>query len=328
MNRKILIIHKGGTAHTWCEDLQAGFHKISGEAHVLALRSHRLAERKLQYQHGHKYFENAATVARLAARIRHLQPHLIVLLNYVGLPDEAHDHLRNAAAGAPIVSWLADHIEYFPARAHANLDAVYYFDSATLPVLKQAYAATQTRLNFLPLAVNPSRFPDRGLAWAERQPGLVFVGNNCAFRRALIRELRALGTKISAYGPRAESGLKLWHRRKISPAGSTILYGAHQAVLNLLQPPNTIHGLNLRAYEIAASGGLGCYPLTPDLEESYVPSEEIVGYSSPADLHHQLERIFSDPSKAQAIIKAGQARVLRDHTYAVRAQKLLADWCP
>lgn len=327
MKRKILIVHKGGNAHTWCEDLLAGFLEAGCQADVAALRSHRLDERLAQMKTGRRHFENPAVIERIAGQIRQIQPDLIVLLNYVALPEEACARLRNAAgARTPIISWLADHITCFPDRTSPNLDGIYYFDSATLPLLEERYSATPARLEFLPLAANPARFPDHGLPWASRKPGLVFIGNNTPSRRTIIRDLQELGTGVSPFGPRAQAGLKFWRRRKISPAVSSGYYGAYQGVLNMLQPPNTIHGLNLRAFEVPACGGLGTYPLTPDLAKSFAPGEEIIAYTGIEDLHRQLETVISDPTRAEAIIQAGRARFIKDHTYAMRARRLLNDW--
>ncbi len=329
MKNKIVIIHKGGSSHTWCEDLLAGFLQIGCEATVIALRDRGLEERRVKAKTGQKYFENPATIDRLAAQIRQAGPALVVLLNYAALPEEAHSRIRQAAGpGTPLVSWLADHIQQLPARSSPNLDGVYYFDSATLPLLEQGYAGNPVRLQFLPLAVNLDRFQFQGLPWHDRKPGLVFVGNNSPSRRALIHDLQKLGGQVCAYGPKAQTGLQLWRRCKISPGASSRIYGTYQAVLNMLQPPNTIHGLNLRAFEVPACGGLGTYPSTPDLQRSFAPGAEIIAYHGIDDLHVQLAEIRSNPARAKALIAAGHQRVLNDHTYASRARRLLSDWLP
>jgi len=329
LKNKIAIIHKGGSSHTWCEDLLAGFLQIGCEATVIALRDRGLEERRVEAKTGHKYFENPVTIDRLAAQIRQAGPALVVLLNYAALPEEAHSRIRQAAGpGTPLVSWLADHIQQLPPRSSPNLDGVYYFDSATLPLLEHGYAGNPVRLQFLPLAVNLDRFQFNGLAWAERKPGLVFVGNNTKSRRALIEKLQELGGQVSSYGPKAQAGLQLWKRRKISPGESSRIYGSYQAVLNMLQPPNTVYGLNLRAFEVPACGGLGTYPLTPNLGLTFVPGHETIGYQSVEDLHAQLDEIFTNPARAEAMIAAGRQRVISDHTYASRAERLRSDWLP
>jgi spore maturation protein CgeB len=327
--RRVLIIHKGCRVHTWSEDLAGGFREIGCEAQVLALRSWNWSERREQWTGGGKLWENRATMERCVRMISEFCPELIILLNYAGLP-EATDSMIRAAAGSkvPIIGCLADHIAALPAKARPNLNGVYAFDSATLDVLGKAYHGSGARLEFFPLAVNLSRYRNHGKSWSARRKGLVFLGNNTTERRAMVRELRNLGEVVSAYGPKAEAGLRFWRRRRISPQGAAHIYGSYQGVLNLLQAPNTINGLNLRAFEVPACGGLGTYPLTPDLAFSFDPGREIITYRDMADLARQTRMLFNEPELAANVIAAGRARVMTEHTYAHRASRLVTDWLP
>jgi spore maturation protein CgeB len=252
-----------------------------------------------------------------------------VLLNFAGLPETAERALRQAAGGGvPLVAWLADHITALPPEILPNLDGVHAFDSATLDVLHAAYRGSGARLDFLPLAVNPARFPNYGKPWPLRHEGLVFLGNNTAGRRAMMQQFLDAGGVLTAYGPGAATGLRFWRRRRISPAGSARIYGSFQGVLNLLQAPNTVNGLNLRAFEVPASGGLGTYPYTPDLALSFVPDQEIIAYRNMDDLARQTRAIFHDPDQAAAMMTAGFKRVMADHTYACRAAHFIKTWLP
>jgi hypothetical protein len=325
--RKVLIIHKGCRVHTWSSDLADGFREFGCDARVLALRSWNWPERREQWAGGGKLWDNRATLKRCADFISAFHPELIILLNFAGLPEAADSMIRKAAgSNVPIVACLADHITALPASLRPNLNGVYAFDSATLDVLGNAYHGSGARLEFLPLAVNLARFQNFGKPWLARHKGLVFLGNNTMERRALIRNFRALGGAISAYGPKAEAGFQFWRRRRISPQGAARIYGSYQGVLNLLQAPNTINGLNLRAFEVAACGGLGTYPLTPDLALSFVPDQEIIAYRDMPDLARQTRTLFHEPELAAHIIAAARKKVVTEHTYAHRASRILSDW--
>ncbi len=327
MTPRIFVIYKGSKVHTWCEDLVDGFKKAGCETHVFALRSNRMVERKIQWTEGKKYFDNRAVLSRLTAEIRSFHPKLIIILNSVGLPEFANQCIRHAAGlKTPIVSWLADHIDKFPESSAPNLDAIYYFDSATLPILRSAYPNKKKRLEFLPLAVNPERFRDRGLPWQQRKSGVVFIGKHSIARLETIAQLKTMGLHVDSYGPQAQTGLAIWRKQKLNSTASSNLYGSYQAVLNMLQPPNTVHGLNLRAFEVPASGGVGTYPNTLDLDKSFIPGEEILSYSSHDDLINQLDRITSNPDLAKKMIAASYARVIKDHTYAARVKFLIEEW--
>lgn len=329
MAHKILIIHKGGSVHTWCEDLLAGFRESGCDARAIALRSRNWQERREQWRGGGKLWLNHATLERCAETVAAFRPELIVLLNFAGLPEPAAHALRKAAGdGVPLVAWLADHITALPMGSMPNLDGVHAFDSATLDILDAAYRGSGSRLDFLPLAVNPSRFPNHGKPWPLRHEGLVFLGNNTAGRQELMRQFRDSGGKLTAYGPGAATGLRFWRRRRISPAGSARIYGSFQGVLNLLQSPNTVNGLNLRAFEVPASGGLGTYQHTPDLALSFVPDQEIIAYRNMDDLAAKTRTLFHDTAQASAVMAAGLRRVMDDHTYTRRAEHFVRMWLP
>lgn len=318
---RALIIHKGGRVHTWCEDLRLGFTALGHDAAVVAVRDRTPEERRIEHRDGLRMLANPATIRRLAAAIRSQRASLIILLNNIGLPDAAHAALRKAADGVPIIAWLADHVEKIPTDCLPNLDAIHTFDSATQPMLREFYQKTDARIGFLPLAVNPERFKNCGLPWAQRQRGFVFVGNHTRDRLEVILELKSQGVHIVCYGPRAATGWRIWRKRRVSPAATAMLYSTHHAVLNMLQFPNTIHGVNLRAYEIPACGGLGTYPETPDIAHSFEPGKEIITYQDLPSLVHQIEALT--PEIAGKIITRSHKRIVSDHTYANRAQSML-----
>lgn len=323
MKRRILIIHKSGRVHTWCEDLRLGFAELGHEARAVALRDRSVEERRIEARKGLRLLNNPVTVDRLVREVQAHKPSFILFLNMTGLPAIAHEKLRRAASGAPMAAWLADHVQQIAEGSLPNLDAVYAFDSATLPVLREGYQGTGARIDFLPLAVNPARFPDSGLAWSQRQQAIAFVGNHTQERLTLIRKLKALGASVACFGPGAESGWRMWRRRRIPPATAAAIYGRHRFALNMLQYPNTIHGVNLRAYEIAASGGLGTYPETPDLGHAFEPGEEVIAYRDPQDLLAQINEL--SPEKAVGMTVRSKKRVLATHRYAHRASELLRD---
>lgn len=321
MKKQVCIIHKGGRVHTWGEDLQRGFIKLGHDAELLALRDRSPEELRIEKMEKLRYWKNPATIRRLVEIIRATRPSLIIFLNSIGLPEQVHSALRKAAQGAPMVSWLADHVEDLPAECLPNLDKVSVFDSATLPLLEKFYQNTATEFSHLPLAVNPDRFQDRSIPFEKRRGELVFVGNHSPGRKQTIRKLRALSVKVACYGPHAENGWQVWKRLHVKAAAASQLYGTHRAVLNMLQFPNTIHGVNLRAYEIPACGGIGTYPLTMDLPLSFEPYQEIIAYRDLPDLAAQIEALT--PEKMRSLLGQSQKRVLSQHTYAHRASSFL-----
>lgn len=330
---RVALLEKSGGVLSWHQDLSNALGAQGATVVPLQIRPAQLAEYREKWRTKVHPLANTALVTRVAADLRAHQPDLVLLLNQPGLPPETIETWRSALPpGVPFVGWLCDHLEALPAHIAPNLDGVYYFDSATRPRLESAYSVPSARpgarFTHLPLAVDPARYAGTPIPFEQRHRRLVFAGKNTFTRRQLIAGYRVLGGRIDTFGPKARNFFRPWRSRRLAPAALARLYTRYFAALNLLQPPNTVHGLNLRAYEIPAAGGLSTYPLTPDLPSAFVPGEEVVAYRDLADLKNQIDALLSAPARAAAIAEAGRARVLREHTFAHRAARILRDWMP
>lgn len=323
---RVAILEKQGGVLSWHRDLEAGFRTRGADVVSIQLRPSSWDEYRAKWRTRRPALENPAIIARVAAELRAARPDLVILLKQAGLPVPALEAWRAAAPRAPFVGWLCDHLPAWPASLTPGLDGVCHFDSATRPLLEAAHAGRQTRLIHLPLAVDPLRYPARDIPFSRRRPTLVFAGKNTPERKRQLAAYRAAGGRVDAYGPLADAGWRMWRRRHLDATRLARLYSAHFGVLNLLQAPNTVHGLNLRAFEVPAAGGLATYPLVPDLAAAFVPGEEVVAYRDLTDLKTQIDALLADPTRATAIAAAGRARVRCEHTFAHRAERLLADW--
>lgn len=323
---RVAVLEKQGGVLSWHHDLEAGFRARGADVVSIQLRPAGWAEYRAKWSTRLPALENPAVISRVAAQLRASRPDLVVVLKQPGLPSAALDAWRAAAPRAPFVGWICDHLPDWPAALVPGLDGVCHFDSATRPMLETAHSGMKTRLVHLPLAVDPARYPAQDVPFDRRVRALVFAGKNSDGRKRQLAAYRAAGGRVEAYGPLADAGLRVWRRRHLDSARLARLYSDHFAVLNLLQSPNTVHGLNLRAFEAAAAGGLGTYPLVPDLADAFVPGEEIVAYRDLPDLKAQIDALLATPARAAAIAAAGRARALREHTFAHRAARLLSDW--
>lgn len=331
MNAKILprvaIIRKASRLLTWGDDVAQGFRQAHAETMMLEVRNDTPAERWEQLRHGNRHFFNRAGTRRIASQLRKFSPDLVLVLNFAGLPSSADEQIRCAlGSNVPVVGWLCDRIERLPPGNSPSMDGVYYFDSICSRPLREAYVGTQAQLGYLPLAACPRRYPAKQLAMAQRKPRVVFAGNCTPERMAAFNEFRNLGGEIDLHGPNSKSD---WFGgRKLSSARLADLYQDYMACFNLLQVQNTTLGLNLRAFEIPCAGGLATYPDVPDLEKCFVPDREVISYSSIPDLKQKLDRILRDPDEAEAITRAGHARVIAEHTFCHRAKQIMAEYLP
>lgn len=82
------------------------------------------------------------------------------------------------------------------------------------------------------------------------------------------------------------------------------------------------HANNMRLYEATGMGACLVTDRGSNLSDLFVPGEEVVAYDSADDLVTQVRALQADDDRRVAIARAGRARTLRDHTYAVRMREL------
>lgn len=82
-------------------------------------------------------------------------------------------------------------------------------------------------------------------------------------------------------------------------------------------------GLNLKCFEITASGAACLCARRNGFEETFLPGVEIVPFSSPFDAAHTARGLLDDPDRLQSVAAAGRTRTLRDHTWNVWAGDML-----
>jgi len=79
---------------------------------------------------------------------------------------------------------------------------------------------------------------------------------------------------------------------------------------------------NMRLYEGTGMGAVVLTEAAPNLAELFEPGQEIVSYRDADDLVACARALRADGDRRRAIAAAGQARTLRQHTYAQRIPEL------
>lgn len=80
---------------------------------------------------------------------------------------------------------------------------------------------------------------------------------------------------------------------------------------------------NMRLYEATGMGSLLLTDHKDNLHELFDVGREVITYSSKEEAAELAHYYLEHPKEAQAIASAGQARTLREHTYAHRMQELV-----
>ncbi len=79
---------------------------------------------------------------------------------------------------------------------------------------------------------------------------------------------------------------------------------------------------NMRLYEATGVGTCLLTDWKPNLGELFEPDVEVVTYGSTSEAIEKVQYLLEHEEERKAIARAGQARTLRDHTYAQRAIQL------
>lgn len=325
---RVSILGKRNSILIWQQDLIEAFKNIGVSTRFHNLQSGSVTERLEQLLTRRRQLENASTIERIAGELKRYKPDLVLILNKGGMSTRANKQWRNALpSNTPIIGWICDRLTRLPSDQKANLDGLYYFDSSSRESMIHAYRQTNTKISYLPLAASADRFEYSNTPFEQISNELVFVGNCSSTRRKEILAYRAIGGKIKVFGPNTEGLSEKPNIRKFNAKEQAELYRTHLAVFNPPQPINTLHGLNLRTFEVPLSGGVVTYPSSAkDITSCFVPGEEIISYDSLEDLKEKLTILKRDPARYLAIREAGRKRALNEHTFIHRAQSILSDW--
>lgn len=82
-------------------------------------------------------------------------------------------------------------------------------------------------------------------------------------------------------------------------------------------------GLNLKCFEITASGAACLCARRGGFDEAFTDGVEAVAFRSPADAARKARGLLDDPGRLAAVAGAGRARTLRDHTWDEWAKDML-----
>lgn len=80
---------------------------------------------------------------------------------------------------------------------------------------------------------------------------------------------------------------------------------------------------NMRLYEATGVGAMLLTDRKDNLHELFDIGREVVAYSSKEEAAELVRHYLAHPEEAAQIAEAGQARTLREHTYALRMQELV-----
>jgi spore maturation protein CgeB len=144
-------------------------------------------------------------------------------------------------------------------------------------------------------------------------------------RLRFLRDVHARDLHVYGSGWEAYPDLKTIHSPIENGPELAALYRASRINLH-------IHELTLvhpRVLECLACGGfiisreVAAKPGDPTVADSFIPGSEIAVFRTRDEMNGLIDFYLSNPKQREELAAAGRARVLRDHTYRARIEKLL-----
>jgi spore maturation protein CgeB len=160
----------------------------------------------------------------------------------------------------------------------------------------------------------------------QRPHALTFVGGldpTYPQHRAGVELLERVATRLplTAWGYGAErlstsSPLRTAYRGEAWGIDMYRVLAQSRVALNRHGPVAEGYANNMRLFEATGMGSLLLTESAPNLSHYFEPGREVVSYDGANDLMDKLEHYLEHDDERRAIAAAGQARTLRDHTYA------------
>lgn len=253
----------------------------------------------------------------LLAPIAEARPHLVVC-NAGGLSFRPADARRLRETTCLLGIALSDPDVFEPATRHIAANFDIFLTNA--PSCVPRYQALGARSAVLPVATNDAYFhpvPPRPELACE----VLVVARPHPDRIAPVKELaRAFDTHVYGEGWE-EHGVKSRGLifgddllAAVSSARITVVFfltgGGHALV-------------KVGLFDFPAAGALVATNYFPEVEPYLAYGKEIIGFESTADLLAKVRHYLDHPEEAEAIRRAGRARVLRDHTWRTGWPRIL-----
>ena len=160
---------------------------------------------------------------------------------------------------------------------------------------------------------------------------VVVAGSFYNYRNYLVHALIDRGCKITAYGrPPSrwayKNVLAAHTNTYVTREAKSLVFGEGLACLNSTDM-SEFNSLNCRAFEIAGAEGLQFLEYRPMAESCFDLDKELKTFTSIDEILDLVEWATKYPNEALQVRQKGRKRVLAEHTYQHRLEKIITDIC-
>jgi spore maturation protein CgeB len=257
----------------------------------------------------------------LLHQIDDFAPDVVYLQNLGVLSDESMDAVRNSGA------FLAGQI----ASEAPDAERLRRYDLllTSFPHFVEDFRSLGVASEYFRIGFDP-RVLDR-LGPGTQEHEIAFVGALNAVRhrsgnRVLAQAARRLPIEFFGYDLRGRPPWSPVRRRYRGERWGLDMYrvlASSRIVLNRHIGAARQYANNMRLYESTGVGSLLLTDAKVNLTDLFEPDREVIAYRDADDLVARGQRYLDDDDARREIAAAGQARTLRDHTYATRMRELV-----
>jgi len=265
-------------------------------------------------------FSHSWLAGRWHRRMMRYRPDLVFFTSVTLVPEVYLQLARKLPPDTCVMGWEGDS-DHELEKWIDYLD--HLFECGRLVQIKfPRYASKVSSLFF---AVDEEVFHNQGMA---RKEAVYFCGAWAKTRDPFIGALAEAPLVVKGWD---------WDRLTSKPATLQVAdgtvstrqlcadYSAHTLALNISQfDPNSQMLFNMRTFEAPACGACLVTQYIPLTEEIFRIGGEILVYETPEDLASLVQWALAHPAEVATIAQAGEARVMRDHTYLARMKRVMA----
>ena len=216
--------------------------------------------------------------------------------------------------------WTDDPLDH--ARSLVNAASYHrYFtnDASSVPRYRSEGI---TEIRHLQLGADPTNF--HPLPLTRSVADVVFVGTHSPHRERVVVALQNVDTHV--YGSAA------WRRSPIDKARvhpgafgakTNEIFNAARINLNMHTWVGQGSAMNLRLFEVPASGGFLLTDWVAEIDGAYRPDKQLVCWRTVEELRAKVTYYLAHDDERREIAARGREHFLQHHTYAARARELL-----
>ena len=237
-----------------------------------------------------------------------------------------------AQINAPKIAWLVDPVQE-PKRLDLfskNLDWYFSYSKIAIRILQEIGFKNTS---YLPHAVDHNEF--RHIPETKKPIDISFVGKHSVHREKYILAALEVTNKVSLYGSRwvapALSKPSLLKAIKgIECYGGKLnnLYNSSKVVLSIIaKPENALEaqsGINMRPYEILASGSILCSDNYDELHPELINNENLILFNNVDEFKQSLSQLLKEKQKIEDIAASGRRFIEGRFSYDEMAKTILA----